>query len=114
VKVFFSSFFSSGYLVQRYGWQSSLYLLSAIHLGIFFAHLFFGPETLDPPEQARRTSSSSSLARKGGFWDGPMSLRATLGMNSYDLSPISLREIVAPLFMICVPTVVIPVLVCAS
>lgn len=39
---------STGYLIQNKGWRSAFYLLAATHLGLFFAHLFFGPETLYP------------------------------------------------------------------
>ncbi|KAL4245865.1 hypothetical protein ABKN59_008794 [Abortiporus biennis] len=37
-----------GYLVQIKGWRTEFYLLASIHLALFFAHLFFGPETLYP------------------------------------------------------------------
>jgi hypothetical protein len=93
--------FRTGYLVQRYDWRASLYLLAAIHAALFFAHLAFGPETLEV--SAGNSGESPALATG---W------RSYFIFKRHNKSPIRLQEIVAALSMAFVPSVALPIAVC--
>ncbi|KAJ7661697.1 major facilitator superfamily domain-containing protein [Mycena rosella] len=93
-----------GFLVQDKGWRSAFYLLAAIHLALFFAHLFFGPETL----YLNRRSPGEGYGEKDVAvhtgWHHYVSFQV------FDRRPISVQEIFRPLAMVFRPVVLLPAL----
>ncbi|KAJ7439457.1 MFS multidrug transporter [Mycena latifolia] len=92
-----------GYLVQFKGWRSAFYLLAAIHLALFFAHLFFGPETLYLNRRGPGQGYEKEVATRAGWLE-------YFTFHVYDRRPITLREICRPLIMIWRPVVLLPTL----
>ncbi|KAJ7460933.1 MFS multidrug transporter [Mycena galericulata] len=93
-----------GYLVQNKGWQSAFYLLAASHLLLFFAHLFFGPETLYLNRFAPGTGYDEKEVTSRTGW------RSYITFYVYDPRHISLGEVFRPLIMIWRPVVLLPAL----
>ncbi|THH29771.1 hypothetical protein EUX98_g4423 [Antrodiella citrinella] len=95
-----------GYLVELKGWRTEFYLLAAIHLTIFFLHLFFGPETLYP----ERSLPSKELEQEK--CEAPQSeikwYDQYIGFRIYSKEPFHVREILRPFAMIVRPVVVLP------
>ncbi|KAF7357643.1 MFS multidrug transporter [Mycena sanguinolenta] len=93
-----------GYLVQKHGWRSSFYLAAPIHLALFFAHLFFAPETLYLNRRA-----------PGEGYD-PKEVEEQQGWSSYfvfkiiDPAPLTLLDFCRPLLMVFRPLVALPAL----
>lgn len=95
---------STGFLIQVKGWRTSFYLLAAIHLALFFAHLFFGPETLYPSRAPPGKVSNIEDERTRTGWRGLVAFRV------YDRRWIPVSEILRPLIMAVRPVVVLPAL----
>ncbi|KAJ7754339.1 MFS general substrate transporter [Mycena maculata] len=94
----------AGYLVQFKGWRSAFYLLAAIHLALFFTHLFFGPETLYLNRLAPgKGFDEKEVAARTGW-------RRYFSFHVYDNRRITFAEICRPLIMVWRPVVVLPAL----
>ncbi|EIW83038.1 MFS multidrug transporter [Coniophora puteana RWD-64-598 SS2] len=94
----------SGYLVQYRGWRASLILLAAIHLGLFIAHFFLGPETLFlnrvPPGEPY---DEDEVAKRSGW-------RPFLSLHVYSKQPYRASEFFRPFAMFARPAVLLPTL----
>ncbi|EIW81744.1 MFS general substrate transporter [Coniophora puteana RWD-64-598 SS2] len=94
----------SGYLVQNKGWRSALFLLAAIHLGIFFAHFILGPETLFLDRTAPGQPYNQDEVAKRTDWRSFYTLRV-FSTRKYQTS-----EFFRPVIMITRPVVLLPTL----
>ncbi|KAJ7118802.1 MFS multidrug transporter [Mycena epipterygia] len=93
-----------GYLVQDKGWRTAFYLLAAIQLALFFAHLFFAPETLYMNRRSPGEGYDEKEAAKRTGW------RQYFTFQIFDRRPISVKEICRPLLMVFRPVVLLPAL----
>lgn len=91
--------------MQYEGWRSSFYLLAAIHLTLFFAHFFFGQETL----YLNRGVPGKILEQPGTR----MNWKNLFTFHVYDRKPFTITEIYRPLVMIVRPVVLLPAIVYA-
>ena len=91
-----------GYLVQLKGWRAEFYLLAGIHLGLFFLHLFFGPETLYPYR------SSPGKANELEKWEATRWYDQYIRFRTYKKEPFHLKEILKPFAMALRPVVMLP------
>lgn len=91
--------------MQLKGWRSSFWLLAAIHLTIFFAHLLFGLETLYPNRSppGKEYDQNEEVTER-------TSLRQFLGIRIYNRRQIHRREFCRPLGMVVRPVVLLPAL----
>ena len=91
---------SVGYLVQLKGWRTAFQLIAAIHLALFVAHIFWGPETLflehDQNDEAVRPSSSKKR------W------RQYVQFGIFDPTPLKTVEFIQPFLMFARPVVLLP------
>lgn len=99
---------SSGYLIQIRGWRPVFYILSAVHLGIFFLHLFFGPETIYLHRYLHKTpeENQSEQAKQEG-------LEQFLGFRRYSTARFHIMEIIRPFTMVLRPVILLPAVACA-
>ncbi|KZP19621.1 MFS general substrate transporter [Athelia psychrophila] len=93
---------SAGYLVQYKGWRTAQYLLAGIHLALFFAHLFFGPETIYPNRQAPGETTTDV--------EQVTTMQQYFSFHIYRKERIPLVEFIRPLFMAARPYVLLPAL----
>lgn len=97
-------FSSTGYLIQNKGWHAAFYLLAAIHFGLFFAHLVFGPETMYPNRVPAGQVDSKMPSTQGRWKDQYLTLRV------YDRRPFRWQEIWRPFTMATRPIVLLSAL----
>ncbi|PSR71886.1 hypothetical protein PHLCEN_2v12230 [Hermanssonia centrifuga] len=88
----------TGYLVQNKGWRAAFYLLAAIHLALFFAHLFFGPETLYPNRAAPGEEPKDAVV---STW------YSSYKFQLYSRKPLQLIELWRPFTMAMRPPVLL-------
>lgn len=91
---------SVGYLVQLKGWRAAFYLLAAIHLALFVAHIFLGPETLflDRDEKDEEVKASRSKGR----W------RQYVHFGILNRTPLQTIEFIRPFLLFIRPVVLLP------
>jgi hypothetical protein len=77
--------------VQLKGWREALRLLAAIHLALFVAHVFFGPETLFLESEGTDEKQRPPPARK--WWHQYVVFRI------YDRTPLQMIEFIRPFLM---------------
>ncbi|KAJ6466365.1 MFS multidrug transporter [Mycena sanguinolenta] len=95
-----------GYLVQKHGWRSSFYLAASIHLALFFAHLFFAPETL----YLNRRSPGEGYDPKEVEEFEQQQWSSYFIFKVIDPRPLTLMDFCRPLLMVFRPLVVLPAL----
>ncbi|GJJ11749.1 hypothetical protein Clacol_005987 [Clathrus columnatus] len=88
-----------GFLVQNCGWRAAFDLTAAMQLALFFAHLFFGPETLRYKSTDSQESSTQNRPRK----------KFAFFFQVYSHEPIRFEEFLRPFFIgFKFPTVFFP------
>ncbi|KAJ6466366.1 MFS multidrug transporter [Mycena sanguinolenta] len=93
-----------GYLVEKHGWRSSFYLAAAIHLALFFAHLFFAPETLYLNRRSPGEGYDSKEVEEQQGWSSYFTFKI------HDPRSLTLMDFCRPLLMVFRPLVVLPAL----
>ncbi|KAF8509789.1 MFS multidrug transporter [Gautieria morchelliformis] len=92
----------AGYLVQFKGWRAAFYLLAAVQLAIFVAHVFLGPETLFLGRGETDEEVEPSLPQKRKRW------HQYVHFSIYDRTPLQTIEFIRPFFMFARPVVLLP------
>ncbi|KAJ7093782.1 MFS general substrate transporter [Mycena epipterygia] len=93
-----------GFLIQNKGWQQAFYLLAALHFALFFAHLFFAPETLYLNRRAQGDGYDEKEVEEASGFSSLFKFRL------YNRKMITVGEICKPLLMFFRPVVLLPTL----
>ena len=94
--------FSTGYLIQNKGWHGAFYLTAAIYLGLFFAQLLFGPETLYTNRVPAGEEGSEKCVMRTTDWRDQY-----LVFRIRNPKPITWQEVLRPFTMATRPIVVL-------